>query len=172
MNEPVYDCLSRWLGKRCEPPQVSRAWPRTRYEKIHITIANTAAISIFVSALFGAITTFIPFERESMMKLQVVEGTSVGGTLRVKVDYCVGRSPLTKLSVSLRNDITVILSDEILQLPEGCRTTMVTYPLSPEIPAGTYRLGVYGVVEPWPWRSTPYSFESPPFKISAVPSVQ
>lgn len=173
MSNPAFDCLSRWLGHRCEPPSAAtgRAWPRSRYEWLHTSIANLASVAIVVTAIFGAVTTFVPFERESVLKLNV-EDAIVGGVLKVNVDYCVGRSPLRRLNVTIRNGITVVLSDEVVQFPEGCRVTQVRYPLSSEIPPGTYRLSVYGVVQPWPWRSTAYAFESPPFKVNAVPYAQ
>ena len=172
MSNPAFDCLSRWLGRRCEPPSAGRPWPRTPYERLHISIANLASSAILLTAIFGALTTFVPFERATTMKLDVLPGTTVGGVLRVSVNYCVGSSPLVRLSVVLKNDITVVLTDELLQLPEGCRVTQVPFKLSREVPAGNYRLQIYGVVQPWPWRSVPYTFESRPFEIHQVPNVQ
>ena len=136
-------------------------------EQILIWLSSLGIVMICAGITSFMWTVVFPYEIFSQMQLVVEPGATVGGSLHVRVTYCKDINlPPKRVIVTLQNDITIVLPSDEVRLPAGCHTTLLLQPLKPEIPAGTYRLDLTMVYEPWPWRTLVYGYQSPSFTVS------
>jgi len=139
---------------------------RTRPEQVLIWLASVAVGMLCVGILLLSATIWWPYHYVSRLDITVRGTPHVGGVLVAKVDYCkpVEVSPRW-VRWTLINDVTIVIDDDAAGLPAGCHVTDLVFALPGVLPAGSYRLQVEGVYEPWPWRRVPYLARSQAFVI-------
>jgi hypothetical protein len=141
----------------------------SRLERIMNRASEIALIMLALSAAGFWASMFVPAMPVTSLTLAVETGARSGSIIRVHVTYCksydLGPS---KVRWTLKDGITIMLSEAAVTLPVGCGTRVVPLPVSAAVMPGPYVLQVEGFYSPWPWREDIIRRDSAPFMLEAA----
>ena len=140
---------------------------RPMRETVSVWLASVATTFVAVGILLLSATIWWPYAFVTRLEIAAVNTPRAGGDLVVRVDYCKPEEAAPRnVRWTLINDVTIVLDHATTSLPAGCRVTTMVFGLSPQVPAGRYRIQVESLYEPWPWRRLSYLARSVPFEIT------